>query len=158
MARPDAVTRCRLALERRVYGDSYEQAAAWMREHVSGIGAAYTAQRCADDVEAGLRVAQTLLAGSDSTDSKDLARLLELTRLDGYQREAQRLLDDSIAEGERLDALRSIDRLLRIGARRDALLALSSEAAVPPSPEADDVDELRAKREQRMQERAAGRA
>lgn len=146
-----------MALERRVYGDSYEQIAAWLREHVSGVGAAYTAQKAADDVEAALRVAQTLLAGSDATDSKDLARLLELARLDGYQREAQSILDDSQATGERLDALRAIDRLLRIGARRDALLALSSEAAVPPSPEADDVDELRQRREEKMQARAAGR-
>lgn len=155
MARPDAAARCAIALERRVCGESYEQAAAWMRKNVPGIGAAYTTQRCADDVEAALRAVQALLAGSDATDSKDLARLLEVERLDRYLASAQQLLNDSIADGERLDALRAIDRLLRIGARRDSLLALSTEAAVPPSPEADEVDELRRKREEKMQARAA---
>lgn len=140
------------ALARRVDGLSYPSIANELR---GGLGPAdYSAEMAAEDVAVSLREVQGWIT---SDDSKDLARVLELERLDQWERRAQEILDDSRGEEARLDALRAIDRLLRINRRRDSLLALSVEAEVPPSPEADQVDELQARREDRMRERAAHR-
>lgn len=144
------------ALRRRILGESPQAIAVAMRGR-NGVAPNYSARLVAADVLAALREAQALLSGDDLRESKDLLRVLELERLDSMQRHATRILDESVVTGDRLDQLRAIDRTLRISARRDALMGLAAEAEVPPSPEADEVDELKQRREERML-KAAGSA
>lgn len=142
------------ALRRRILGESPQEIAVAMRGR-SGVAPNYSARAVAADVLAALREAQALLSGDDLRESKDLLRVLELERLDSVQRHATRILDDAVATGDRLDQLRALDRILRASARRDALMGLGAEAEVPPNPEADEVDELRARREERLQKQHA---
>lgn len=144
------------ALRRRILGDSPQEIAVSMRGR-DGVAPNYSARQVAADVLAALREAQSLLSGDDLQESKDLLRVLELERLDSVQRHASRILDESVGTGDRLDQLRAIDRILRVSARRDALMGLAAEAEVPPNPEADEVDELKQRREDKML-RAAGSA
>lgn len=140
------------ALRRRLRNEPWPQLVAAMRGKCAANN--YTVKQAARDVTEALREAQARLSGED--DAKDLLRVLELERLDAWSAHAEEILADSRRTGDRLDALRALDRLLRISARRDILMALSETAEVPPNPESDEVDELQAKREEKMLQRASG--
>lgn len=137
------------ALRRKVGGDSFDQIAAGMRGRF-GAPPNYHARLAASDVQAALTLAQSLLSPKDDKNAKELLRVLELQKLDALEHDAASIQAAAMAEGERLDAMRAIDRRLRISARRDALMGLAAEAEMPPNPEADQVDELQLRREDKL--------
>ena len=114
-----------------------------------GEPASYTAKRAAADGHAALSAAQALISGSDG---RDLARTLELARMDQAWVTVRTIIESNEDNPELL--LKATQQLVRLSKRRDEMMGLSSSAEAPPNPEADDTDELRERREKRLREAA----
>lgn len=158
MASPKPVAqRQQRALTLRMSGLSWEQVAGEMRRpRQDGQPAepdTYSARKAAADGKAALKAVQLLVGG---TDAKDLARNLELARLDTLHMTFETIMRQAVQASDRWLALRAGDRLMRVSLHRDSLLGLSADAEAPPSPEADQTDELRERREQRLRALGGG--